>query len=182
MMARVFICLWSTVIIPFAHAAPVSANNQLRDIQVPDAPLTLPSPLLSGLLIVLIAAAIIAAVARRWWLNQKSAAPKISNAFRQEALIELKSIPWDENHPAASLQAVNEVLKRVAITRYQRTDVSALTGDSWLDYLNDTGPKNRFDQPPLNALGHDCFNPDLQMKKANYRKILATAKQWIDHQ
>ncbi len=101
-----------------------SSLDNLRDIVVPSAvPWWPPAPgwwiVSAVLLVVLIVAGF---HAWRVWRG---------NAYRRAALRELRQ--------AVSVGEIAEILKRTALCAYPRTDVAALSGSSWCQWLTETG-------------------------------------------
>lgn len=59
------------------------------------------------------------------------------NAYRRQALIELERIFEQSTHSESQLLAdINELLKRVALSRFPREEVAQLSGESWVAFLD----------------------------------------------
>ena len=102
---------------------PASLDN-LRDIALPvPVPWWPPAPgwwVLCAVLVV-----VIVVVALRTWRTWRA------NAYRREALRELQS--------ARCVAEIAEILKRTALCAYPRTDIAALSGPDWCQWLGETG-------------------------------------------
>lgn len=72
------------------------------------------------------------------------------NTYRREALELLDATPP---------QALPALVKRVAIAARPRTEVAALTGDSWLDFLDRSYGGDGFSNGPGRALATLSFAP-----------------------
>ncbi|KUJ72268.1 DUF4381 domain-containing protein [Thiomicrospira sp. WB1] len=60
------------------------------------------------------------------------------NRYRREALARLDRIESESESEIDRLQAIQALLKQVAITQYGRTRVAALTDRNWADFLHQT--------------------------------------------
>lgn len=101
-----------------------------------------------------------------------------NNRYRREALEAFEQIQQQSSSPSEQWQAVNSLLKQVAITHYGRHRVAALTGRAWQQFLYQTALY--IDQP--DALS-DCFaaiyQPNSQLDEATYQIALDYAYKWI---
>lgn len=100
--------------------------SQLRDIQLPE-PVSWwpPAPgwwLVAGLVVVILA--VVYLIDRR---RRKA-------RWRRTALAELQRLHGET--PEQFLRGVSVLLRRVAVTRFPRHDVAALTGERWLAFLD----------------------------------------------
>ena len=102
--------------------------SQLRDIHLP-APVSWwpPAP---GWWAVLLLLLIVIGIAYTIYTRRRR------NHWRKDALTELARLR-DVSHERV-LQDISVLLRRIAISRYPRHDVAALTGDSWLAFLDRT--------------------------------------------
>ncbi len=139
---------------------PASLDN-LRDIVAPPAvPWWPPAP---GWWIVFAVLLLAAAVAGfRAWRNWRT------NAYRRAALREL--------HKATSVAEIAEVLKRTALCAYPRTDVAALSGFAWCQWLAETGGRQVPDRV-AEALTRGVFARE---QKLNDREVSLFAAEWIN--
>ena len=74
---------------------------------------------------------------RRWWRNR----------YRRAALRELRPLRKQIADPgtrAEGLLALARLLKRAALRLFPRQDVAALTGQSWLDFLDNSAQMTGF--------------------------------------
>ena len=63
-------------------------------------------------------------VGLRWWRNWRL------NRYRRMALLELRS--------ASNIRSITEIIRRAALCRFSRTIVASKTGESWVDWLEET--------------------------------------------
>ncbi|SHE49961.1 protein of unknown function [Microbulbifer donghaiensis] len=105
--------------------------EQLRDIHEP-APVSWwpPAPGWWLLALVILACAVGVYV---WWRHRRR--QRLHNRYRVEAVRLLQSIDIGER---TALQEINEILKRVAVTTFGRSDCGNLTGLPWLEFLADS--------------------------------------------
>ena len=64
------------------------------------------------------------------------------NRYRRQAMLELSSIR--EQASAESLQQLPVLLKRAALSAWQREEVAALTGPAWHRFLDQSAAMDRF--------------------------------------
>jgi len=120
---------------------------QLRDIHLPAEPgLWPPAPgwwMLTALLLILLVWAARVAI-RRYRLRRQ----------RQKILAMLDELEQDTDRNATpeKIAQLSILLRRLALTRYPRRRVAALTGRDWLTFLDDSGGKGRFSQGPGQVL------------------------------
>lgn len=108
---------------------------QLQDIHLPDAVSWWP-PAPGWLFVcgVLLVAA--GFFATRWFLGYRR------NRYRRVAVSELEQLAAAldaRKNPTSTLQAVNGLLKRVALRAYSREDVAQLHGADWASFLAERG-------------------------------------------
>ncbi|KAA6184028.1 DUF4381 domain-containing protein [Thiohalocapsa marina] len=94
---------------------------------------------------------------------------------RGRILAELDALAALEPGPdlAAGLSAL---LKRLALSRFPRQQVAALTGEAWLAFLDRTGGNGRFSAGPGRALALGPYAPAAQ---CDAQALLALARDWI---
>jgi hypothetical protein len=155
---------------------PYSLDN-LRDIVEPASiPWWPPAPgvwLLLGLVAVWMAAGLVL-----WWVHWQR------QAYRRAGLRELREIAARLGHAperAAALIDLAALLKRVALVAYAREQVSALSGNTWLTFLDRTGGTARFTKGPGAVLAAVSSRPGLAatLDAAQVTPLVATARDWI---
>ena len=124
------------------NAAPANLANlaeptqqallaQLHDIQLPD-PVSW-WPLANSIWAVIVGVlGVIVGLTWYYWVRHQN------NRYRREALALLQPTLAQHPEPAAKLMALNHLLKQVAITHYGRQRVAPLTGQAWIDFLQET--------------------------------------------
>lgn len=109
----------------------------LRDLHTPPPPSWWPPApgwwLLAALALAAVAGAVVVLIRRR-----RRAKPV------RAALAELEAIfaALDDGGELHRVQSVSTLLKRVALLRYPRTEVAALSGERWVTFLQNTAPRN----------------------------------------
>ena len=107
-----------------------------------------------------------------------------NNAYRRLALLQLKDIntELEPDNPAsngthAAVTATNALLKSVALRVFPRHDIAALSGKSWLNFLNST-TANKSDTVTFPA---EFANAVYQRQDINLdiQQLLAAAEHWI---
>ncbi len=129
---------------------------QLRDIHLPAEPsLWPPAPgwwILAALLLVLLVWAAWVAT-RRYRLHQQ----------RQRILAMLGELEQDSGADATPerIAQISILLRRLALMRYPRKRVASLTGNDWLNFLDESGGQGRFSQGPGQVLASGPYQPTL---------------------
>lgn len=111
---------------------------ELRDIHLP-APIDNWPPALGWWLLALLGMISVIAIAYGLWRYWHA------NQYRREAMVQLKQLR--QQHASTSgdyLYHYTTLLKRVALTRYPRAKVAALTGEHWVAFLDETGGTREF--------------------------------------
>jgi hypothetical protein len=74
------------------------------------------------------------------------------------------------------LGAVSALLKRVALSRFPRAEVAALTGPDWLAFLDRTGGAGGFTEGPGRALDDGAYAPE---KECDPSALIRLARRWL---
>ena len=144
---------------------------QLRDIHLPPAPpLWPPAPgwwLLAALLLALLIWAGLL-LGRRYRLRRQ----------RRRILERLQQLDHElgPEQDAVFASEVSMLLRRLALQRYPRDQVAALTGDAWLAFLDRHGGDGRFRQGPGAVLAEAPYAPERPVDRP---ALLELARQWI---
>lgn len=115
---------------------------QLRDVILPPDPLIWPPAigwwlLLIGSVSALVGAAYLVRLAY-WRVHRKSLVKQV------DALILLQ--------PHQAVVELSVLMRRIAITRFSRKTVAGLSGDAWLEFLDDSGNTDQFTRGPGQVL------------------------------
>lgn len=124
------------------NQAQLTLLAQLEDIQIPDPIGWWPLPLSVWSMLV---AFLGLGIGLAWYLWNRHK----NNRYRREALAQLPLILAQQPSAAQQIMALNHLLKQVAITHYGRSRVSPLTGQAWVDFLQQTA---LYLDPPENLL------------------------------
>ncbi len=149
-----------------------SPLDQLRDIHVPEAiSLWPPAP---GWWVLAILTAI-ALIASALWMYTRWR----QNRYRREALSELNNIVREYgNHQDVRrfVSAYAGLLKRVALTRFPRDNVAALTGEAWVRFLDLTGGTEEFSMGAGQVLVSATYEAN---PVVNVEQLHALGRHWI---
>ena len=152
-------------------AAPALA---LRDIHLPGAPsLWPPAPgwwVLAALLLALLAWGIPALLRRRHIRQQRE---------RLFAALTQMQVGLARERSPEQLSRIGELLRRLALMRYPRSEVAALSGGAWLRFLDDSGGEGRFSDGPGRVLADGPYRrqlpPDLDTDG-----LAALVRSWVE--
>lgn len=145
--------------------------SQLNDIVVPNAvgwwP---PSQTLVGLIVGL--GGILIGISWYLWKQRRL------NRYRSQAMGLLNTALAQAQTPHQKIQITNQLLKQVAITHYGRSQVAALNGQAWVDFLKKTALY--IDQPAaLVTFVSAHYQPDSQLSESDLTACLDYAAKWI---
>lgn len=151
-----------------------TANNplaNLRDIHLPPAiSIWPPAPgwfVLAGVML-LIAAGIVYYFLRRWMRNK----PK---RIAYKRLCELQKNYIADRQSTKALADINEILKRVVLVYYPKTESAALHGEAWLSFLDTCSRKSNFRQHGRLLI----TGPYQSSLDADLEQIFVICKQWV---
>lgn len=147
---------------------------QLRDIHLPEAvglwPLAPGWWILIALFLALVAGSI-------WYWRKRV----ISMAFKREALSQLEALnDLRDNNGLQYVQALNALLKQTALTAHARAEVAALSGQQWLEYLDQHFSQSAFVSGAGRCLADAPYKPSLATEELSALHLLA--QQWISEQ
>lgn len=117
----------------------------------------------------LLAAVLLLLSALAWWYQRRT-------ALRRAALGELRRLERNEPDATRLATGVNQLLRRVALARFPRRQVAALSGDAWLRFLDAHAGGTEFSSGPGKVLATAPFAPVCQLERT---ALLALARQWI---
>lgn len=158
---------------PAAAASPGQAlgdSLELRDIHLPAEPGFWP-PAPGWWLLALLVLAVLALVGHRGWRELRR------RRRRQRILSELDQLHDAGLQGPALVAAVSALLKRVALSRYPRAEVAALTGDAWLAFLDRSGGEGRFAEGAGQVLAEGAYAPET--RGIDEPALLAIARDWL---
>ena len=151
--------------------------DRLHDIIVPaPAPWWPPAPgwyWVLGLMVVMLLATLITGLIR--WQH---------NRYRREALAELarhEMALQNEELRSPALLSLAELLKRTAVTAFQREDVATLTGPKWFEFLDDTARGSRFRDALGAMLENAIYDPRTvdTLDPQKLHSVVEAIRHWI---
>lgn len=95
--------------------------------------------------------------------------------LQQAALTELKLLTAKDKTPLPQPAMINQLLKRYALVCWPTTKVAALTGESWLAFLDEHGGNGAFSKGPGRILLTSPYAREMQHNQA----LVDLARQWI---
>ncbi|NOY17738.1 MAG: DUF4381 domain-containing protein [Gammaproteobacteria bacterium] len=144
----------------------------MRDIHLPGEPgLWPPAPgwwILAALLLVLLVWVAWAAL-RRYRLHRS----------RQRILAMLSELEQEaDNNTPERIAQISILLRRLALMRYPRQRVAALTGTDWLSFLDESGGQGNFSQGPGQVLATGPYQPTLP-RDLDTRALGTLVRSWV---
>lgn len=133
---------------PLPQGEGINALENLRDIHLP-APIGWWPPAPGWWIFA--ALIILSAIALSLWLARRARMRR----YRRSALQQLQTLyqRWQrQRDDIAFAQAANRLLKQTALAAFPASDVAALSGADWLDWLDRKLAKPRFTDPNVRAL------------------------------
>ncbi len=100
------------------------------------------------------------------------------------ALDELTQLESDyEGNIPALAGSLSRLLRRLAITEYGREAVASLSGDAWVQFLQQTAPAADIPTKAITALASLPYQPNSQSKDSDdIPALIEAARCWIKHQ
>lgn len=102
-----------------------------------------------------------------------------ANRYRREALAEMSVLlnTWHEDgNDKAYIEALQQLLKRVALTTFPREDVASLTGEAWVQFLDRSSGSHDFSMGEAEVLIDGNYRPDVSI---DVPALHSAAAQWI---
>ena len=160
-------------IMPGTQADPLA---QLRDIHLPGPIEVWPPAYGWWILAVFCLMAVLLALYWLWTRWQ-------GNKYRREARAQLDAIlhSWkSDGDTARYLREIQLLLKRTALTRYNRETVASLTGEAWVDFLDKSATGHEFTMGEGQKLiDGNYINPSSERPIADVHKLNQLAHDWI---
>lgn len=155
------------------------ASLPLRDIHLPDTVLWWPLAWGWWLIIALLVIVVIVIIGWFYYRQQKS---NVEQQAITQALTQLVQITADYEINANKrlfVSHISRLLRRICISLYGRKQVAALTGDSWLRFLDRKGKTSAFTQ----GIGRILVDHPYQ-KKVDYsqQELLHIVQLWLKKQ
>jgi hypothetical protein len=107
-----------------------------------------------------------------------------ANAYRRVALAELQRLvvhPGNGSSAADTLAETAELLKRVALAAFPRTDIASLTGEGWISWLHHTGRSAVFPGEIARLLAETIYRPTAAntVPPEQLQALRDATRQWI---
>ncbi|MBB3699748.1 DUF4381 family protein [Flammeovirga yaeyamensis] len=106
----------------------------------------------------------------KWYINY------LNSTYRRTAIQQIDEMIAQQTTSNDKVYHINQILKRVALTTYSRTEVASLQGAEWVSFLNDHS-KSKFNSQEEELM---INAPYMKTEQINNVESLATsAKKWI---
>ena len=150
------------------------ASLPLRDIHLPDAVSWWPLAPGWWALIILV---VLLLVFLYWWIfkRKKVSRPVSDIAFKEFKLIQQDFVRHGDKSQLA--KDISELLRRVCLSLFPRTDTASLTGEAWLSFLDQA-----FEQPEFTkGSGRVLIEAPYQSSpEYDEKKLLTLIENWIN--
>jgi hypothetical protein len=104
-----------------------------------------------------------------WWYHRRF-------ALRRAALTELRELVRLEPDDTRLSAGVNQLLRRVALACFPRSQVAGLSGEAWLRFLDSNSRDKGFCHGPGQVLATGPFAPACTLDRA---ALIDLARRWI---
>lgn len=151
--------------------AKPDALAQLKDIHLPEPigwwPLAPGWYVLMAILLVIVIGFIYLDHKRRLHARAKNQALKLLAVYKQQY--------EQENNTQATSARISELLRRVALVYFPRSEVASIHGDDWIQFLNKTS--KGIDFKPVQSMLLE--SPFKRSETLNLKPLFTRSEQWI---
>ncbi|WP_049721553.1 DUF4381 domain-containing protein [Gilvimarinus polysaccharolyticus] len=150
---------------------PSDPLTQLKDIHSPDAISWWPLAL-GWWLVIFVCLAVLAGLIL-WWVKRRGQRRYLSQAQR-----ELHTLIHAKLSASEFIEAVNRILKRVALHRNPNSRAGTLSGQAWLEYLDQSVSPSSvvFREGAGLPLGEAAYRPNPEVDQ---EAVITLAKHWV---
>ena len=150
---------------------------QLRDLHLPQAVADWPPALGWWLLAGLVLFGLVWSMRALYWRYK-------SNAYRRFAQRELKAIVAEHAETQDARRALSRLqflMKRVAMTAFNRAEVAALSGVAWTQFLDATSTTNQFSLGPGELLIDGPYQATQDHPSHELTALFSLCAEWLKH-
>lgn len=143
----------------------------LRDIHLPATPEMWPPAPGWWLLAVLIIAGA--------WLAYKTIGKQLRNRRHQKDVVALlDALPVDEILTPIGISRLSSLLKRLALVSFPERDVASLSGEKWLEFLDETGGEGEFQNGVGRVLSEGQYRPST-ITNIDNKALAQLVRRWL---
>ena len=104
------------------------------------------------------------------------------NAYRRDAIAWLEHLPpFEDINQQPVFRELPSLLRKVALGGYNRSEVTQLTGQAWLAWLNQQCHKTCFSLEQSEALKQLAFDPNVTLSVTDMAQLILQIRLWIEH-
>jgi len=171
----VFSHFWQLPTAPPGSGGDTHPLQQLRPMHLPELPSAW--PLAPGWW--LLATAVLVSIYFIWRWLQKRKKINARKRYRQQSLKILHSLQLRQTSNFEAIAELNQLLKRCAIQAYGRSQVSALSGQRWLSFLQQQAEELNLQAAHL--LTEGPYLPAEQLQSIDLQPLYLMTEDWIQN-
>lgn len=144
----------------------------LRDIHLPELPPFFPLPMIFWIVLFLLAASVFLGW-KIWLYSHRITAKKYANRE-----VESLTKRFEGNDYKIAVE-ICLLLRRIALTKFKREDVSSLSGKQWRRFLENTVKKPVFSGEAGDVMENIMYIPQDSFHCRSIADLIVAAKEWI---
>lgn len=151
---------------------PEQNTDSLRDIHLPDAITWWPPAIGWWILLILIIAAFIF-IPKLYRRMTYAPLNKVANITFQNIVAEYK----ENNNDSTFVIETSQFLRQIAMTYYDRKEVAQLTGDKWIQALNNLIEQDYFSDDIIQTLVNAPYQKNINI---DTEQLINAVQSWLD--
>ncbi len=115
------------------------------------------------------------------WFTARSVRRWHRNAYRRDALTQLQQLKATISPETAAtvLGELATLMRRVALTVYPRSQIAGLTGDAWMNFLNESAATSQFTNDNGRRLMSATYESHVSVATSDAEELADLVAQWV---